>query len=63
MFYYAIAFFSIAMASGLYGFSGVTEGAALIGTVLGSVFLIMSVACLLIERTFHAKSKLKTVNK
>jgi len=50
MFYYTVAFFSIAIAAGLYGISGLTEGAAFTGTLLGSVFLILAVICLLIYR-------------
>lgn len=55
MLYYAIAFSSIAIVAGLYGISGVTEGAALIGTLFFAVFLIMAAACLLFNRKSRPK--------
>jgi uncharacterized membrane protein YtjA (UPF0391 family) len=50
MFYYAIAFFSIAIAAALYGVSGVTEGTALIGGFLATVFLIIALICVLLTQ-------------
>ena len=55
MLYYAIAFIGIAIGAALYGISGLTDGAALIGTFLFLTFLIMAVACLLLGRLSRPK--------
>ena len=45
--YYAIAFFVIAIACGIYALSDLTAGALLIGTLLFSDFLIMAAGCVI----------------
>ena len=50
MFYYAIAFFSIALAAALYAVSGLTADTGLIGGFLFTVFLIIGIICLLLTR-------------
>lgn len=59
MLYYAIAFFTTAIAAGLYAVSGATEGAPVIGAFLFSVFLIVGASCLLLRHLNRAKPKAK----
>ena len=50
MLYYAIAFFSIAITAALYGLSGVTSHARLVGGFLFTVFLMIAIVCLVLSR-------------
>jgi uncharacterized membrane protein YtjA (UPF0391 family) len=50
MFYYAVAFFSIAIAAALFAISGVTSDAGDVGGFLFTVFLMIAIVCLVLIR-------------
>ena len=60
MTYYATAFLLVAIAAGLFGISGVTEGAALVGSALFLVFVALAGICLLFS--YANKAKIKELN-
>ena len=47
--YYSISFFVIAIAYGVYALSELTSGAALTGTSLFSVFLVIALGCVIFD--------------
>lgn len=55
--YYAIAFFIIAFAFGIYAISGLTDDAVLMGTLLFSVFLILAVGCAIFNHGSRREKK------